>query len=109
MSGQGARGWDRWRLGWLLLAALFVAPVGYAGPLGFMLLVAIPAVALIPAVRFRSWLWAFAALCALLAWACITSTWSPSGTIWSTERILDDLGGSVALKLALLLPLCAVL
>lgn len=106
-EGRAARFWDRWRLGWLLLAALFVAPVGYAGPLGFVPLVGIAALALLPAVRFRSSPWPFLILLALLIWALVTWTWSPVEPDWTGSRVWVDLGGSVALKLAALLPLCA--
>lgn len=105
----GASGWiDRWRFWWLLLAVLFVAPVGYAGPLGFVPLVIIPAVALIPVLRFRSSPWVFLSLLALLSWALIAWAWSPVAPAWSVARIVEDLGGSVGLKLALQLPLYAV-
>lgn len=108
IEGRAGRGWDRWRLGWLALAMLFLAPVGYAGPLGLVPLVGIPALALIPAVRFRSWPWLFLALAALLAWALIAWTWSPVWPDWSTLDRYPEFERQTGLKLAFQLLLYAV-
>lgn len=92
---------DRWRLGWLALAAVFVAPVGYAGPLGFVPLVAIPALALLPTLRVRSWPWPALALVALLLWALVTWTWSLTPPRLDQIHRYADAEAQTGLKLVL--------
>jgi O-antigen ligase len=85
--------------GWVLVGAAALTPLlAWLGPLGFAPLLALVGLLCLPAVRFRREdLPLGAVLLLLVAWAALSSLWSPSRP--------DDLGDSVALKLALQLVL----
>lgn len=85
--------------GWVVIGGLALVPVvGWLGPLAFAVLVALMGLLCLPAIRIDEEDRPAAVLLLLaLIWAAISSTWSPSHP--------SKPANSVALKLALMLPL----
>ncbi|WP_293678692.1 O-antigen ligase [uncultured Phenylobacterium sp.] len=96
MSSLGVQGLDRLGVwcGWVLVAAAGLTPLlAWLGPLGFAALLALVGLLCLPAVRVRREDGPLAiVLLALVAWAALSSFWSPS-----RPNELEDI---VVLKLA---------
>lgn len=85
--------------GWVLVGVAALTPLmAWLGPLGFAPLVGLAGLLCLPAIRIRPQdAPAALVLLLLVAWAALSSLWSP--------RHVDELGDSTALKLGLQAPL----
>lgn len=100
-SAETSEGHDRlaaW-CGWVMIAGAALTPLlGWLGPMGFALVVALAGLLCLPALRIEDADRPLAVLLLLaLIWAAVSTAWSP----YRPTKV----GANTALKLALLLPL----